>query len=60
VTETNLDNHLAYSVKCTFNKPLNGVPHVMVGLIPEDQINSSYFGGDGHHCFWSYPGRGPT
>ena len=33
----------------------------MVGLIPEDQINGYYFGGDdGHHCFRSDPGYGPT
>ena len=33
---------------------------MMVGFIPEDQINGGYFGGDGHQCFWSYPGHGPT
>ena len=49
-----------YSVKCTFNKPLNGVGYVMVGLIPEDQINDNYFGNSDHHCFYSYPGLGPT
>jgi len=32
----------------------------MVGLIPEDQINGTYFGTDGHHAFWSNPGYGPT
>jgi len=47
-------------VKCTFNKPLNGVNHLMVGLIPEDQINNGYFGGDGRPHFWSNPGYGPT
>ena len=35
---------------------------MMVGLIPEDQINGGYFGndGDGGHAFWSCPGYGPT
>jgi len=48
-----------YSVKCTFNKPLNGLKHVMVGLIPEDQINSDYLGITGNESFWSYSRYGP-
>jgi len=59
VTESTLDNSLVYSVKCTFNKPLNGVNHVMVGLIPEDQINSDYLGITGKESFWSDPRYGP-
>jgi len=44
VTEITLDNNLVYSIKCSFNKPLNGVNAVIVGLIPEDRINSYYIG----------------
>jgi len=33
---------------------------VMIGLIPEDQINSTYIGSDGHSSFCSIPGYGPT
>jgi len=32
----------------------------MVGLIPEDQINVSFFANDGRQNFWSNPGYGPT
>jgi len=48
-----------YSVKCTFNKPLNGVDSIRVGLIPEDQINNNFFGIDGCDSFWSNTGFGP-
>jgi len=61
VTESTLDNNLVYSVKCSFNKPLNGVKHVMVGLIPEDKINSNGIGYENYHnCFRSDPPYGPT
>ena len=59
MTESTLDNNLVYSVKCIFNKPLNGVNYVSVGLIPEDQINSTHVGSDGKSSFASDPTYGP-
>jgi len=47
-------------VKCTFNKPLNGGKYLIVGLIPEDQINGSFLSNDGHQNFWANPEYGPT
>jgi len=48
-----------YSVKCTFNKPLNGVCTVRVGLIPDDQINGNYFGSNDNSSFFSDLPYGP-
>ena len=59
MTESTLDNSLVYSVKCTFNKPLNGIHTVRIGLIPEDQINGNYFGG-APKAFYSDPPYGPS
>ena len=50
-----------YSVKCTFNKPLNGVHHIVIGLIPENKINSINIGYNGGRSnFWSDPNYGPS
>jgi len=38
---------------------LNGVASIAVGLIPEDQINSSGYFGNGYNSFYSYQGYGP-
>lgn len=44
VCDTVLDNSLVYSVKCTFNKPISHKQHILIGLIPEDVIDTELVG----------------
>lgn len=49
VCDSVLDNSLVYSLTCTFNKPIFNQQYILIGLIPENKIDTDFVGYPNHY-----------